>query len=96
MTRLTMNDLKEGNSIALDLETLYKHTNGKLQFGKIVELEQDNIFYYDLINDMQQLACMDGEFCTIVKIREDYIFLENDNGDDLVYFKLVVDELLNL
>lgn len=47
---------------------------------------------YNLYNEKGELACCDGEECTIVTVEDDFILLVNTTGDKTVCFALTYEE----
>lgn len=56
------------------------------------DYETKEMEYYDLYNDSDELACMDGEWCHVVEKSDHHVLLRNDNGDGTVYFCLTLEE----
>ena len=82
----------KGQSVCLSIKELYENKE-KLDYTKIItEDDKSGIGYYDLYNDNNELACMDGEVCTIKEVKPDSIVLINEDGEKPVYFTLSFSE----
>ena len=82
----------EGMHVCVSVKALYENTQD-LTFGHIVPDFEDGVMkYYDLYNDDDELACLDGEECVIAQVGQALITLSNSNGDGTIYFTLTREE----
>ncbi len=82
----------EGMSVCVSVKALYENMSD-LTFGHIIPDCEDGVMkYYDLYNEDDELACLDGEECMIDQVGQVLITLRNINGDGTVYFTLTREE----
>ena len=81
---------KEGQEVCLSIEQLQHELGNKLTFCKIVS----NVYAgeYDLYNEDEELACMNGEVCSIEQIGTSLITFANYNGEGTIHFTLAKEE----
>lgn len=81
-----------GETFCINLQALYEQCDN-LQYGHIVpDFDDGEMVYYDLYNDEDCLACLDGEGCVVDDIDDKTITFRNQHGDCDVLFKLTIDE----
>ena len=84
----------EGTTVCISVQALYDKF-WHLALCRMIKTSANSDtknFYYDLYNDDDELACMDGEEVTIEQVGENLITFRNDNGESSVHFTLTVDE----
>ena len=80
-------------TVCLSFKTLYKENGANTKYGYYIDFYTcDDDEYYDLKAQNFDLLCCDGEECVIKDITENYILLENNEGDNSMKFKLSIDE----
>ena len=77
----------EGTTVCISVQTLFE-TVGTPKFGWI----NFDSGYYDLYNEDDKLACMDGEEVTIEQVGEALVTFRNDEGESSVRFTLTKEE----
>lgn len=87
-----MKQYREGMRVGVSVKALYENAQD-LMFGHIIPDFEDGVMkYYDLYNDDDELACLDGEECMIDQVGQALITLRNTNGDGAIYFTLTYEE----
>lgn len=82
----------EGMKVCVSVKALYEDEQD-LTFGHIIpDFEDGEVRYYDLYNEDDELACLDGEECIIDQVGKALITLRNTNGDGTIYFTLTREE----
>lgn len=81
--------------IGVSIQALLDAGIEKPMFGRI-EVENDDsgkvVNYCDLYNEDGELACMDGEVCTVDQVGNVLVTFRNDNGESTIYFALTKEE----
>lgn len=81
-----------GETFCINLQELYD-SFACLKYGHIVpDFEDGEMVYYDLYNDEDDLACLDGEGCVVYDVDDEAITFRNQNGECDVLFKLTFAE----
>ena len=83
-----MNKYSVGTKVCISVKSLIEQ-NAEMSFVDICSDYDDGGKFYMLYNEIGELACLDGELCTIDHIVADGIYdLKNENGNTVCHFML--------
>ena len=81
----------EGTTVCISVQALFE-TVGTPKLGWINFDSDYYENYYDLYNEDNKLACMDGEEVTIEQVGETLVTFRNDEGESSIRFTLTKEE----
>lgn len=92
MEECIIRNYEEGREVSVNVKSLYEMEE-KISYGVVVPDYEDGQYdYYDLYNARGELACCDGEKCTIEYADRETVVLSNNDGKENVYFQLTTKE----
>lgn len=84
--------LNKGMNVTVSCNELYEKIQAGLLYNITIKAQYDkkeDSAYFDLYNEHNELACMDGETCEIVNIDQNgFVTLKNADGESEKLFTL--------
>lgn len=85
------------NEASISLKTLFENRTAyddvvDLEFARVYKTEDDGIEWFDLYNESNSLACMDGETVFYCMNENNECECWNDEGETITKFKLTEEE----